>query len=232
MKKFFTYLLASAAFCMIGTVNAMAQDEAEEEDLMGDWFIDVKDPTNPVDEPTPATVDYNVGNELGGGGVIIGTSSLFDNIYVDLSDYDYLIAVTNGGFPRIYMNRIGGNDNGRGDGNCTKEYDPKTPAIDGNIQWVKDRYYTISEDQTTYIVNLKKIIEDFGYAHLNGIKFGWGVANAICESLVVGKGSLPTGVEKVSVKEVLAGQRFNVAGQKVGNNAKGLYIMNGKKYIK
>lgn len=220
MKKFFTYLFASAAFCMSGTVNAMAQ-EADEEDLTPDMFMNYQDPENPVE----TEAEYHVGEELGGGAVVIGTGSLWASVYVDLSEYDYLKAETNGVFARVFMNRIGDN------GQCSAEFSSDTEAIDGNVAWVQERYYTISEDQTTYIVNLKKIVEDFGYAHLNGIKFPWGEGVKICETLVVGKGT-PTGVKEVSLKEVLAGQRFNVAGQKVGNNAKGLYIMNGKKYIK
>ena len=92
-------------------------------------------------------------------------------------------------------------------------------------------YYTISEDQMVYTVNLKKIVEDFGYAHLNGIKFPWNAGGNICETLVVGKGT-PTGVKEVFLKEVLNAQQYNLAGQKVNNNAKGLVIMNGKKYVK
>ena len=82
-----------------------------------------------------------------------------------------------------------------------------TETIDGNKAWVQERYYTISEDQTVYTVNLAKMVADFGYAHLNGIK-------------------------EVSLKEVIKAQQFNLAGQKVGDNAKGLVIKNGKKYIK
>ena len=47
----------------------------------------------------------------------------------------------------------------------------------------------------------------------------------------VGKGT-PTGVKEVSLKEVIKAQQYNLAGQKVGDNAKGLVIKNGKKYIK
>ena len=83
----------------------------------------------------------------------------------------------------------------------------------------------------TYTFDLNKIKEDYGFVHLHCIKVG-GWSELTVDAMTLVQGSLPTGVEKVSVKEVLAGQRFNVAGQKVGNNAKGLYIMNGKKYIK
>ena len=41
-----------------------------------------------------------------------------------------------------------------------------------------------------------------------------------------------TGIKEVSLKEVLNAQQYNLAGQKVNNNAKGLVIMNGKKYVK
>lgn len=222
MKKFFTYLFASAAFCMMGTVNAVAQEEAEEEDLMGDMFMDYKDPENPVETEA---AEYHVGEELGGGAVVIGSGSLWPWLYVDLSEYDYLRAETNGAFVRVFMNRIGDN------GQCKDEFSLDTEAIDGNKPWVQERYYTISEDQKVYTVNLAKIVEDFGFAHLNGIKFPWNGGGNICETLVVGKGSA-TGVEEVSLKEVIEGQRYNLAGQKVSKGSKGIYIMNGKKYIK
>ena len=224
MKKFFTYLFASAAFCMIGTVNAMAQDdEVVEDDLLPDMFMNWTDPETPT--AASGGCAYVVGEQTG---MPYGDGNVAEFLYADLSDYDYLKAETTGVFARVFMNRIGDN------GLCSAEFDVNTEAIDGNTQWVKDRYYTIDEGEgeATYIVNLKKIVEDFGYAHLNGIKFPWNGGGNICETLVVGKGSLPTGVKEIPLKEVLAGQRFNVAGQKVGNNAKGLYIMNGKKYIK
>ena len=41
-----------------------------------------------------------------------------------------------------------------------------------------------------------------------------------------------TGIKEVSLKEVIKAQQFNLAGQKVGDNAKGLVIKNGKKYVK
>lgn len=42
----------------------------------------------------------------------------------------------------------------------------------------------------------------------------------------------PTAINKVSVESNLDAQQYNLAGQKVNNNAKGLVIMNGKKYVK
>lgn len=221
MKKFFTYLFASAAFCMMGTVNAVAQEE-DETDLTPDMFMNYADPENPQEVEN---LDYNVGSEIGGGAVVIGTGSLWANVYADLSEYDYMKAETNAVFFRIFMNRI--DDNGQ----CSDAFDANTAAIDGNKAWVQERYYTISDDQTLYTINLKKIIEDFGYAHLNGVKFPWNDGGNICESIVVGKGT-PTGVKEVSLKEVIKAQQYNLAGQKVSDNAKGLVIKNGKKYVK
>lgn len=60
MKKFFTYLFASAAFCMIGTVNTMAQD-VEEEDLLPKMFMNWTDPENPTDASGDCA--YVVGEE-------------------------------------------------------------------------------------------------------------------------------------------------------------------------
>lgn len=221
MKKFFTYLFASAAFCMMGTVNAVAQEE-DETDLTPDMFMNYADPENPQEVEN---LDYNVGSEIGGGAVVIGTGSLWANVYADLSDYDYMKAETNAVFFRIFMNRIGDN------GQCSDAFNANTEAIDGSKAWVQERYYTISDDQTLYTINLKKIIEDFGYAHLNGVKFPWNDGGNICESIVVGKGT-PTGVKEVSLMEVIKAQQYNLAGQKVSDNAKGLVIKNGKKYVK
>ena len=86
MKKFFTYLFASATFCMMGTVNAVAQEE-DETDLTPDMFMDYKDAENPVETDA---AEYHVGEELGGGAVVIGSGSLWPWLYVDLSEYDYM----------------------------------------------------------------------------------------------------------------------------------------------
>ena len=224
MKKFFTYLFASAAFCMIGTVNAMAQD-VEEEDLLPDMFYDWTDPENPKE----FEVEYKVGDVADPGNVIIGTGALFFNVYADLSDWDELEMITDGQFARVFMNRYP-DENGGHQAQCSEEYDPNTLALDGNKAWVQERYYTISEDRTVYTVNLKKICDEFGFAHLNGIKNGWG-GQVTYDSIILRRGGA-TGIETATLKEVLNAQQYNLAGQKVNNNAKGLVIMNGKKYVK
>ena len=228
MKKFFTYLFASAAFCMIGTVNAMAQDdEVVEDDLLPDMFMNWTDPENPTDASGGCA--YVVGEQTG---MPYGDSNVAEFLYADISDYNYLVVTVSSkaadqAFPRPFINRT---EPGQ---QATDAFDPSLP-VDFNKDWAKERYMTEEGDADngwTYTFDLNKIKEDYGFVHLHCIKVGnWSELTVDAMTLV--QGSLPTGVEKVSVKEVLAGQRFNVAGQKVGNNAKGLYIMNGKKYIK
>lgn len=227
MKKFFTYLFASAAFCMIGTVNAMAQDEAEEEDLLPDMFMNWTDPAAPVDAADACA--YVIGEDTG---MPYGDGNVAHTHYADISEYNYLVVTVSAksadtSWPRPFINRT------KADQQATDAFDPNLP-IDFNKAWAVERYMTEEGDADkgwTYTFNLDKMNEDYGFVHLHCIKVAnWGTLTADAMTLV--KTGTSTGVEKVSVKEVLAGQRFNVAGQKVGNNAKGLYIMNGKKYIK
>lgn len=229
MKKFFTYLFASAAFCMIGTVNTMAQDV--EVDLAAEWWM------NYTDEAKPVAVDHEGIYTLGESAVPYGNGSLSPENYAILDEYTYMTITiatnSNGklGFPRPFMNRKKGTDDTGSDA-----FDLETSAIDFNKAWAQERYRTANADEnpTEFVFNLKKIKEDFGYVHLNGIKssgLGWGEPIKIV-SIKLGKGAIPTAINNVAVETAADGQKFNLAGQKVGKNAKGLYIMNGKKYIK
>lgn len=84
--------------------------------------------------------------------------------YANLSDYDKLYVVTTHGTPRFCFNRLvdGGQDSGNPD---------DTPMIDiPNQAWGTDRYQSKSEDGTIVTIDLKKMTEDRGFAHLHCIK--------------------------------------------------------------
>lgn len=219
MKNLFTY--AIVAMFVAAPMTASAQEEVEELDLTPDLFMNYQDPENPK-EMEEGAIEYQIGQMLGGGAVVIGTGSLWEWCYADISDWDKLIITTNGGFPRVFMNRI------VQDGQCSEEFDPNTNAIDGNKPWVQERYYTKSEDETEYTVDLKKLVADYGFAWLHGIKANWG-ADLQVDAILLQKGG-STGIT-TTLKDAINEKTVNLSGQTVGKNYKGIVIKNGKKVI-
>lgn len=219
MKNLFTF--AIAAMFVAAPMTASAQEEVEELDLTPDMFMNYQDPENPkaMDENA---IEYHIGEVLGGGAVVIGTGSLWEWCYVDISGWDKLIFTTNGGFPRVFMNRI------VADGQCADTFDPNTNAIDGNKPWVQERYYTTSEDGTIYTVDLKKLVTDYGFAWLHGVKCNWGVELQV-DAILLQKGG-STGIT-TTLKDAIEGKTVSLSGQTVGKNYKGIVIKNGKKFV-
>lgn len=202
-------------------MTASAQEEVEELDLTPDMFMNYQDPENPkaMDENA---IEYHIGEVLGGGALVIGNGSLWEWCYVDISGWDKLIFTTNGGFPRVFMNRI------VADGQCADTFDPNTNAIDGNKPWVQERYYTTSEDGTIYTVDLKKLVADYGFAWLHGVKCNWG-AELQVDAILLQKGG-STGIT-TTLKDAIEGKTVSLSGQTVGKNYKGIVIKNGKKFV-
>lgn len=219
MKNLFTF--AIAAMFVAAPMTASAQDEIEELDLTPDLFMNYQDPENPK-EMEAGSIEYQIGQLVSNGAVVVGTGSLWEWCYADISDWDKLIFTTNGNFPRVFMNRI------VAEGQCSDEFDLNTNAIDGNKPWVQERYYTTSEDGTEYTVDLKKIVEDFGFAWLHGVKCNWG-AELQVDAILLQKGGA-TGIT-TTLKDAVEGKTVNLAGQTVGKNYKGIVIKNGKKFI-
>lgn len=219
MKNLFTF--AIAAMFVAAPMTASAQDEVEELDLTPDLFMNYQDPENPK-EMEAGSIEYHIGEALSNGAVVVGTGSLWEWCYADISDWDKLIFTTNGNFPRVFMNRI------VAEGQCSDEFDLTTNAIDGNKPWVQERYYTTSEDGTEYTVDLKKIVADFGFAWLHGVKCNWG-AELQVDAILLQKGG-STGIT-TTLKDAIQGKAVNLSGQTVGKNYKGIVIKNGKKFI-
>ena len=83
------------------------------------------------------------------------------NAYVDLSAYKKLVVTMSSGTPRFMFNRDA--DNGQWNENETQSHLIEYPK-DG---WI-NRYFT--KEGNTYIVDLEKMVNDKGYAHLHAIK--------------------------------------------------------------
>lgn len=213
-------MVAVALFAGFGT--ASAQEDAGVEltkDMFHIWDGLTQD-AQPTDEKV--YMDWTVGaeNPNDPGSVIVGTSTVSENIYADLSDYHYMVVYGEGTNPRFMFNRTVANGQ-QADGGMiaieNKAFDENTGAIVLDLK--KDLVRTVPGEDPT--------VDDF--AHLVTIKAPWGgpclissiyLYNVLPEEL----GGDATGIKNVHVAGDAAVATFNAAGAKVAANAKGLVI--------
>ena len=216
-------MVAIALFAGFG--SASAQEESAEvgveltKDMWQKWDGLTKD-AQPIDEKV--WIDWNIGSdEFAGGAVMCGTSTVAEDVYADLSDYNYLVIYGSGPNPRVMLNRT------------VKEGQQK----DGGMIELQPSY----GEAGAAIINLKtdlvrtptdapSSVDD--YAHLVTIKANWGEEKTNISTIML-YNVLPeelggtTGIKNVHVAGDAAVATFNAAGAKVAANAKGLVI---KKY--
>ena len=216
-------MVAIALFAGFG--SASAQEESVDagveltKDMWQKWDGLTKD-AQPIDEKV--WIDWNIGpDEFAGGAVMCGTSTVAEDVYADLSDYNYLVIYGSGPNPRVMLNRT------------VKEGQQK----DGGMIELQPSY----GEAGAAIINLKtdlvrtptdapSSVDD--YAHLVTIKANWGEEKTNISTIML-YNVLPeelggtTGIKNVHVAGDAAVATFNAAGAKVAANAKGLVI---KKY--
>ena len=231
-------MVAIALFAGFG--SASAQEESTDEgveltkDMFHIWDGLTKD-AMPTDEHV--FMDWNVGaeNPSAPGSVILGTSTVAENIYADLSDYHYMVVYGECGTnekgevakPRFMFNRTvagGQQANGGMIAIENRAFDENTGAIVLDLK--KDLVRTVPDEKPT--------VDDF--AHLVTIKASWG-GTCLISSIYL-YNTLPedlagdaTGIKNVHVANDAVVATFNAAGAKVAANAKGLVIkkfQNGK----
>ena len=215
-------MVAVALFAGFG--SASAQEESADEgveltkDMFHIWDGLTKDAL-PTDEKV--YMDWTVGaeNPNDPGSVIVGTSTVSENIYADLSDYHYMVVYGEGANPRFMFNRT------------VKE---GQQASGGMIE-INNKAF----DEGAIVLDLKKDLvrtvpgeepaaDDF--AHLVTIKVPWGGTTTLISSIML-YNTLPeelgggaTGIKNVNVANDAVVATFNAAGAKVAANAKGLVI--------
>lgn len=221
-------MVAVALFAGFGT--ASAQENAGVE-LTKDMFH-IWDGLTQDAQPTGEKfyMDWTVGaeNPNDPGSVIVGTSTVSENIYADLSDYHYMVVYGEGSTndkgevakPRFMFNRTvkeGQQANGGMIEINNKAFDENTGAIVLDLK--KDLVRTVPDEKPT--------VDDF--AHLVTIKAPWG--GTILISTIMLYNTLPeelgggaTGIKNVNVANDAVVATFNAAGAKVAANAKGLVI--------
>lgn len=224
-------MVAIALFAGFGSASAQEDEGVElNKDMFHVWDGLTKD-AMPTDEHV--YMEWNVGaeNPSAPGSVILGTSTVAEKIYADLSDYHYMVVYGEGSIndkgevakPRFMFNRTvaeGQQANGGMIEINNKAFDANTGAI--VIDLKKDLVRTVPGEEPA--------ADDF--AHLVTIKASWGgtilissinLYNTLPEDL----GGGATGIKNVNVAGDAVVATFNAAGAKVAANAKGLVI---KKY--
>ena len=228
-------MVAVALFAGFGSASAQEEEGVElTKDMFHIWDGLTKDA-----QPTDGKVymDWTVGaeNPSAPGSVIVGTGTVAENIYADLSDYHYMVVYGEGStnekgevaMPRFMFNRTvkdGQQVNGGMIEINNKAFDKNTGAIVLDLK--KDLVRTVPGEEPA--------ADDF--AHLVTIKASWG--GTILISSIMLYNTLPenlgggaTGIKNVNVANDAVVATFNAAGAKVAANAKGLVIkkfQNGK----
>ena len=173
MRKI-TKLFYTAFLLMAGLMGASAQDETF--DLTADMFYTWNGYGADAVSTGAATVDFNIGTELNGGGVVAGTGGVFHLTYADLTGCSKMIFEGTAGVQlRVMMNRQE-SDNG--------PLTEKQPTISSNG-----------------IVELD--LTDLPYVHLNAIKLQWGHTGVITAVKLV-KPSDPLAIYKEQLKNALS----------------------------
>lgn len=216
-------MVAVALFAGFGSASAQEESADEGVELTKDMFH-IWDGLTKDAQPTDEKVymDWNVDaeNPTANGAVILGTSTVAENIYADLSDYHYMVVYGEGSNPRFMFNRTV-KDGKQATGGMieinNKAFDANTNAIVLDLK--KDLVRTVPGEEPA--------ADDF--AHLVTIKAPWG-GEVLIHTIML-YNTLPadlagdaTGIKNVHVANDAVVATFNAAGAKVSANAKGLVI--------
>lgn len=216
-------MVAVALFAGFGSASAQEESADEGVELTKDMFH-IWDGLTKDAQPTDEKVymDWTVGaeNPNDPGSVIVGTSTVSENIYADLSDYHYMVVYGEGTNPRFMFNRTvkeGQQNTGGMIEINNKAFDENTGAIVLDLK--KDLVRTVPGEDPT--------VDDF--AHLVTIKAPWGGPCSISSIMLYNTlpeelGGETTGIQNVNVANDAVVATFNAAGAKVAANAKGLVI--------
>lgn len=213
-------MVAIALFAGFGSASAQEDEGVElNKDMFHVWDGLTQDAMQ-TDEHV--YMEWNVGaeNPSAAGSVILGTSTVAEKIYADLSDYHYMVVYGEGSNPRFMFNRTVA----------------EGQQANGGMIAIEDRAF--GEETNAIVIDLKKdlvrtvpgeapTVDDF--AHLVTIKAAWAGPCSITSIMLYNV--LPeelagdaTGIKNVHVAGDAAVATFNAAGAKVAANAKGLVI--------
>ena len=174
-------------------------------------------------QPTATTVntEWNLNNNVGGGGTVAGFSSVSYKLFADVSLYDKLVLRGTGSGLRILANRL--TDHGPYK-QIIVSFNSSDPYWDTALQAV----VLPLADLKTAPTNEGRARND-SFVHINAMKVNSGSnANVTAAYLVPSAETLDVaGVRSKSAD----GKFYNLSGQLVDRPSKGIYIVNGRKVV-
>ena len=153
--------------------------------------------------------------------MVYGDANVMYNNFADLTGADVLVLVVTTGTPRLLFNRpdppAGGSDSHGGT-------IPVELKSDTDTQW-----WTVTQNEDgskTYVVDVKRITEEYGYCHLNAIKgANWQDTNVTSIQIGYGIGSEPEAIEAVNVEKKAVAGIYTITGAKVNTLQRGINIL-------
>lgn len=190
-------------------------------DLTSDMFYTWTTFDASAEQVSQAGCAFNLNQD---NSMVYGDANVMYNNFADLTGADVLVLVVTTGTPRLLFNRpdppAGGSDSHGG------TIPVELPRDEANGWW------TITENgdgSKTYVVDIKRITEEYGYCHLNAIK-GANFANTHVTSIQIGYG-IDSSIKSVDVDRKAASGIYTISGAKVTTLQRGLNIIvdqNGK----
>lgn len=173
--KFFTKSMLTLAMMAFGIATANAEDEKV--DLTAAMFYNWNGYGADAASTGAATVDFKVGEALGTGATLAGTSTVDYLIYADITGATKLeFEGTKGMQLRVLMNRQESNSG---------------PLVEKN---------PVLDDEGKAVLDLT----DFTYVHINAIKTGWSSPAGTITSIKIVRPSDPLAMFKTNLSKAIA----------------------------
>jgi hypothetical protein len=174
-------------------------------------------------QPTATTVntEWNLNNNVGGGGTVAGFSSVSYKLFADVSQYEKLVLRGKGSGLRILANRL--TDHGPYK-QIIVSFNESDPYWDAALQAV----VLPLADLKTAPTNEGRARND-SFVHINAMKVNSGSnANVTAAYLVPSAETL----DVATIRQLPNDRKYyNLSGQQVDRPSKGIYIVGGKKVV-
>jgi len=103
-------------------------------------------------------------------GMPYGDGNVGELNWADLAAYDKLVVITSAGTPRIMLNRIEAGGNIGATKAESKMIEINQNSWSTQFPWAAEAYQTKDESGKIFTIDLKKIVDDWGFARLHSIK--------------------------------------------------------------
>lgn len=103
-------------------------------------------------------------------GMPYGDGNVGELNWADLAAYDKLVVITSAGTPRIMLNRIEAGGNIGATKAESKMIEINQNSWSAQFPWAAEAYQTKDESGKIFTIDLKKIVDDWGFARLHSIK--------------------------------------------------------------